>query len=457
MSKDKIYLYLNGIHLSDNSNDETFSSRLWTLNGISLAVSQSDVRSIHFSVEENIELSKAGMGLMVDIHNTSFGSLNVFHPRTEISISDCYIDAKGFLGRTLVSVSHGKINMTNGYFVNFTAVKQPTLINAWSGTRVILDNTTISGNYGDNGVIRLIDNCELAIKGSEIRGNSLGQGLSTLMIQNGVNVTLKDSLLDDNEAFFGGALLLLNLSSLECVNTIFRRNSAVRGGAILAQENIFVSLNNCSFFGNIAKLNPSSLGGTSSSAFGGLVVSQADGGAIVMDDDSKLSVTSSIFSDNSAQTNGGAIYASRNSSINVTETKLKTNMARNGGALISTTKSELYIYKSSFTDNVGNASGGAVSLLDHVVAKCSSCYMKGNRAENGGALYSYDHIELTIKNSLFKNNTAVSRGGCLTAISDCTLHVVRSTFEGNIAVSGGVVDASQNVSLSFNRCKFMEK
>ena len=136
----------------------------------------------------------------------------------------------------------------------------------------------------------MINDCELIIKGSKIRGNSLGQGLSTLMIQNGIKVTLKDSLIEDNEAFFGGALLLLNLSSVECFNTIFRRNSAVRGGAILAQENVFVSLNNCCFFRNIAKLNPSSLGGTSLSAFGGIVVSQADGGAIVMDDDSKLSI-----------------------------------------------------------------------------------------------------------------------------------------------------------------------
>ena len=69
--------------------------RLWTLNGLSLAVSQCDVRSIHFSVEENIGLSKAGMGLMVDIHNRSFGSVNVSHPRTEISITDCYLDTKG--------------------------------------------------------------------------------------------------------------------------------------------------------------------------------------------------------------------------------------------------------------------------------------------------------------------------------------------------------------------------
>ena len=79
--------------------------------------------------------------------------------------------------------------------------------------------------------------------------------------------------------------------------------------------------------------------------------------------------------------------------------------------------------------------------------KISSCYLTGNRAESGGPLYSYDHIELTIKNSLFRNNTAVYRGGCSTAISACTLHVVGSTFEGNIAVSGGVADVSQNVSL----------
>ena len=454
-SENNISLHLSGINLPDN--DEIFlSPRLWTLHGLSLSVSQCDVRSIHFTVEENIGLFQGGMSLMVDIHNTSFESLNVFYPRTEISISDCYIDAKGLLGPTLVSASNGKISIKNGYFVNFTAATRPTLIKAWSGTRAILDNTTISGNYGNHGVIRLNDDCELIIKGSKIRGNKLAQGLSTLMIQNGVKVTLKDSILEDNEAFFGGTLLLLNLSSLECVNTIFRRNSAVRGGAILAQENSFVSLNNCSFFGNVAKLNPSSLEGMSSSVFGELVVSQADGGAIMMDEDSKLSIKSSIFSDNSAQSSGGAIYASWNSSINVTGTKFMTNMANNGGAIILTTKSDINIRKSNFTDNFGSTSGGAVSLLNTVVGNFSACYMKGNRAKNGGALYSYDNIELTIKNSLFKNNTAVYRGGCLSAINACTHYVVGSTFKGNIANSGGVTAISQNISLSFNRCKFTE-
>ena len=454
--KKSISVCLNRICLSDKNSDEIVLSQLWTVNGLSLLVSQCDVRSIHFSVEENAALSKAGMGLSVEIYNSSFGSLRVLHPRTETTVTDCYIDAKGLFGPTLISAFNGKIKIHNGYFANFRAVARPTIIKAWSGSRVVLDNTTIFGSYGNHGVIRLNDDCLLNITGSKIARNSLVEGLSTLMIQNGVKVTLRDSVMEGNEAFMGGTLLLLNSSVLECINTTFRSNSAVCGGAILAQENTSVSLINCSFFGNVAKLESSSFESTSSSPFRGIVFSQGEGGAIMMDESSKLSIRSGIFSDNYAQTNGGAIYASRNSSVAVTRTKFMANMVFNGGAILLTTKSEAQILDSKFTDNVANASGGAVCLLNNVVGKMSSCYMKGNRAQNGGFLYSNDHIEMTIKNSLLKNNTAVDQGGCLIAISACGYHVLGSTFKGNSATNGGVAYSYQNISLTFNRCKFME-
>ena len=414
------------------------------------------MRSIHFSVEENTALSKAGMGLSVEIYNSSFGSLRVLLPRTEITVTDCYIDAKGLFGPALISAFNGKIKIHNGFFANFRAVARPTIIKTWSGSRVFLDNTTIFGNHGNYGVIRLNDDCILNITSSKIIRNSLVEGLSPLMIQNGVKVTLRDSILEGNEAFMGGTLLLLNSSVLECINTTFRSNSAVCGGAILAQENTSVSLINCSFFGNIANLESSSIENTSSSPFIGLVFSQGEGGAIMIDENSNLSIRSGIFSDNYAQTNGGAIYASRNSTVTVTGTKFMSNMAVDGGAILLTTQSEAQILNSNFTDNVANVSGGAVFLLNNVVGKMSSCYMTGNRAQNGGVLYSNDHIEMTIKNSLFKNNTAVDRGGCLIATSACRYRVLGSTFKGNSATNGGVAYSYQNISLTFNRCKFME-
>ena len=243
--------------ISDKNSDEIVLSQLWTVNGLSLLVSQCDVRSIHFSVKETTALSVTGMGHSVEIYNSSFGSLRALDPRTETAVTDCYIDAKGMFGPTLISVFNGKIKIHNGYFANFRDVARPTIIKAWSGSRVFLDNTTIFGNHGNHGVVRLNDDCLLNITRSKITRNSLVEGLSPLMIQNGVKVTLLDSILEGNEAFMVGTLLLLNSSVLKCINTTFRSNSAVCGGAILAQEKTSVSLINCSFFGNVAKLESS--------------------------------------------------------------------------------------------------------------------------------------------------------------------------------------------------------
>ena len=82
-------------------------------------------------------------------------------------------------------------------------------------------------------------------------------------------------------------------------------------------------------------------------------------------------------------------------------------MAVVGGAILLTTQSDAQILNSIFTGNVANGSGGAVCLLINIVGKKSSCYMKGNIAQNGGVLYSNEYIEMTIKNSLFQNNTVV--------------------------------------------------
>ena len=116
-----ISVCLNRISLSDKNSDEIVLSQLWTVNGLSLAVSQSDVRSIHFSVKETTALSKTGMGLSVEIYNSSFGSLRVLHPRTETKVTDCYIDAKGLVGPTLISAFNRKIKNTQWIFRKFSS------------------------------------------------------------------------------------------------------------------------------------------------------------------------------------------------------------------------------------------------------------------------------------------------------------------------------------------------
>lgn len=152
----------------------------------------------------------------------------------------------------------------------------------------------------------------------------------------------------------------------------------------------------------------------------------------------------------------GAVFSRGNLTIrdsvfrgNSTGTNMNVQHLSGGGALFAETGVEmkLLVERTTFEQNSGSASGGAV-YLRNCDAEFRDCTFQGNAslglANDGGAFYSKDSI-VQIHNCTFHGNSTASptgRGGGLFFESGpvpapSSVEIVFSTITGNTALGGG--------------------
>ena len=183
------------------------------------------------------------------------------------------------------------------------------------------------------------------------------------------------------------------------------------------------------------------------------------GGAIYSEN--KFTVKNCDFKNNKAKL-GGAIYLYANQykaySAIIEKSYFKNNTARCGGAIYS--GANLKVLNSEFTSNTAN-SGGAICCEDYDdmyhgdKLYINSCKFYKNRvvtATNdpnyhivypyGGALL-IDFEKAYINNTVFKHNSAVTKGGAIALTRNITMQ--KSQFTNNSAKSGAVIEVIPNI------------
>jgi predicted outer membrane repeat protein len=220
--------------------------------------------------------------------------------------------------------------------------------------------------------------------------------------QGGV-LSLRDLLIMDAEVteWNAGAIVADGLS-LDNV-TITRTTGAYNGGALYAEGN--VTIVDSTFTGNIAL---------------------ADGGVLyAWNGDRTVSISNSVFDENTAGFQGGAILATN---VTVTGSTFTDNSAFVGGAIFATTTAT--VTNSTFTDNdAAFSSGGAIFAPTATVT--NSTFRGNDAASSGGAITS---STATVTSSNFTDNNAYV-GGAIS--SDTTATVSNSTFTNNDANGNG--------------------
>ena len=150
----------------------------------------------------------------------------------------------------------------------------------------------------------------------------------------------------DNTATFGG-VIYNNVGSVSVSDSSFIGNTANYGGVIVNPYGGSVSVTNSSFSGNTANY------------FGGAIYNDGGGGG------GALSVTGSSFTGNIAFYSGGAIYNDGSESV-VTGCSFAGNTAFSTGGAIYNTRT-LSVTDSIFTDNTATT-GGAIYNLARLTA-----------------------------------------------------------------------------------------
>ena len=185
------------------------------------------------------------------------------------------------------------------------------------------------------------------------------------------------------------------------------------------------------------------------------------GGAIY--NTGELSITSSTFSRNSADDEGGAIE--NVGILSISDSAFSHNSAESGGAIAN--GGELSIVNSNFSDNVDSAieNVGILSIVSSTFSHNSAEYL-------GGAIYSW-YGELSIVSSTFSHNTAGSQGDAIGnqsfsfivswdgqggAIGNWRgeLSISNSSFSNNSASSGGAIFNGSDNTLSITNSTFSD-
>ena len=187
-----------------------------------------------------------------------------------------------------------------------------------------------------------------------------------------------------------------------------------------------------------------------------------DGAGVEVAANDSATLNNDIVQNNSSTAAGGGIYDAGNLTLNsdvITNNVASGNQIDGGGLYISgsdNTQSTVTVTNSVFSDNSGYF-GGAIqyatgSSTQHVSIQISDSLLTGNTSTQSGGAIDDDTgsgiASLTVTNTTIAGNTAVSGGGGGVRVGDSAAPTVfvNDTIASNQASSGGDVYSSDHTS-----------
>ena len=317
------------------------------------------------------------------------------------------------------------------------------------------------GNFG--GAICALDKSHLTMHQCSFKDNTATYRGGATYIQKSQSlfrscIFQRNKVNSLNKATSGGAISAFgdgtNITIKQC---LFKENAATSSGGAIAILHISLLLKNSTFVRNTVKT----------------LTKKDRGGAIGSFRNSDITVQHCLFKENTATYGGGAIFMKKTRGSFVS-CILERNSVRSrrhkgnfGGAICALDKSYLTMYQCSFKDNTATYRGGA-TYIQKSQSLFKSCIFQRNKvnslnkATSGGAISAFgDGTNITIKQCLFKENAATSRGGAI-AIFHISLLLKNNTFVRNTVKTltkkdrGGAIGSFRNSHITVQHCLFKE-
>ena len=261
------------------------------------------------------------------------------------------------------------------------------------------------------------------------------------------NATVSGSNFVNNSGRWGGAIsatgaeLRKNSSTLTVSNTIFRDNAALYAGAVYIWGSNY-NITDCVFDNNTAF------------GKGNMTPNNNNGGALVVSQVSKFNepitgtISGSNFTNNKAQY-GGAAYFNKGF-VTITDSVFENNIATAEGGAVGFSRASVKdlvvsINNSSF---VGNKAPVAGAIFTNVDSKITNSNFTKNTASKGGAVLNENGAKLTVDNSTFKDNAADSYGGAV--LNNGELIVTNSVFDANDILNRGSAGVDHGGAAIYN-------
>ncbi len=546
---------VNGSTLQDNGGAINAINADITLNFTDISASQAsnggaayiagatDVMINHGTIQGNLGFVLGG-GFYVQAENTVFENVlidgngsdvaggGIFNSGGDLRISGCTISKNAFTNLTDVSNSGagiynsggnltiinstvngndsrqsgggilsagGNLEITDSKILGNSAQYEGAGLALFSNQLVTLNNTQVNGNGGSrneggailangneniiinggtiennlasrNGGGIFLNSGVLTINGALIAGNSTNQeglseggggiynGAGTLIINAGTYFTEnRGEYAGSNNNSDGGGILIEEGSTL-IINSpienpvIFQGNLAYGSGGALAYRspqpldlNNVVFTENTAFYGGalhiLGKVTVNITGGTFSKNGNG--DEQSTEGGALWNDSGTINLDGTSISENYAFGKGGGIY-NNGGTININNVEIKSNIASDdgviggGGAIYNTAGGNLTITNTLIKNNSSYIMGGAIvdnstSIMGTV--SLTNVIFKNNSADAvnmgvGGALYMQGSGFATINSCEFSDNFTNKEGGAIWN-DMATINIKTSTISGN--------------------------
>ncbi|MFK8181901.1 MAG: CHAT domain-containing protein [Phormidesmis sp.] len=420
----------------------------WLLNAVGMDivrgatdVNEVDPASIAAALDANtnvmITTGGAGMGdiaLLSDIDQTgaSEASLSLLSRRFTTNGSDIDLASTGQLtfGINQLNV---EANPTSDSITNAIAaigdVKGDRLIDLGAGNYTFSAETAIdtdvaiTGSANDGTILTAVSNnrifdvlspATVSLRDLTFTKTDTATGSVAGGLENAGNLTIENSLFQDNQSEFGGAINTTTDSTLTVLNSEFENNVATSEGGAISAAGSTVSISGTTFTNN----------------------SSSRGGGINALQDAAITITDSEFKNNTADSQGGAI-TSHDATLNISATTFANNLAERGGAIHATENSILALTSSDLLNNVAGREGGGLSIVNSN-AFIADTILSGNTAVRfGGGLHSTSGSQVSVLDSTFQSNVSDEDGGGLSSLNGSALSITNSELLDNEAVDDG--------------------
>lgn len=417
-----------------------------------------------------------------------------------LTISNCYFSGnEGLNGAVIYADYSSSIVSTNNTFTN---------------------NSTRTGGFG--GAITIRYSSSLTDTGSSFTSNTSEGKAGAIYVEQGQSNSGTSELLLDGTVFTdnqsdntGGAIYAKDASTIEVVNASFSANYATKGGAVffngIAAEAIFTNtefslnstntqtsggeggaitalangsakpsgliLTNVSFVENSAKTYGGAVvvgGPYNNNQHGNLIISNSTfssnssyssqssaGGAIYVNTDptNEVSIYQTLFSSNSSEISGGALYIAATGDVSITLSRFIDNLAtgqsnvydKYGGAVLIDSSTNVTISNSLFGGNLAQSSsvdgfGGAIAVEEvEMVNIYNSIFAENHSSTNGGAWYFFSVTDSLLLNNTFLGNESTAGGAGY--FSSATGELINNIFAYSV---GSTIYSGSSISASYN-------
>ena len=380
--------------------------------------------------KEIVILSVLGLMFFLTVGYATFSTTISLHAKGNIIQKNLYVSSngsdvngKGTIAEPYATIgmaySKAKINKKSTIYImdNITATQTTVM----DGTKdiVLTSCTKINSETcitsEPNSIIRgdllldhifLISNGNIELNNITLDGNNV-EGQKPLVFSDGnnnpsivinENTTIKNALnVNQNTSLLenvGAAITTGTDTTLTINDGMISNNNTIYGSAIFSWGNVII--NNGTIADNTATTN---------------------GGAMYLNKRANLTINNGTIANNTATLNGGAILLN-NSSLTINDGKISGNNATNhGGGVYGQSNSTINIQGGTIENNTAGANGGGIGFNSGTI-NMTNGFITGNIAgANGGGISSTGTINFN--GGTISNNTAVNYSGIYN-IGTCT-------------------------------------